>query len=88
MVRGMPCESKGDRPSESGQTDAFKAIPYLSHTPYTEGSMQRAGGKHTRRGIVNSGHKERKLAGRPLGAVSKARIISRDAGQSVSSFTS
>lgn len=32
--------------------------------------------------------KKRKLAGRPLGAVSKARTISRDAGQSIFSFTS
>jgi hypothetical protein len=32
--------------------------------------------------------KKRKLAGRPLGAVSKARTISRDAGQSVFSFIS
>jgi hypothetical protein len=32
--------------------------------------------------------KKRKLAGRPLGAVSKARTINRDAGQSVFSFAS
>jgi hypothetical protein len=60
----MPCEGEGDRPSESGQTDAFKAILYLSHTPYTKGSMRRVGGKHTRREMVNSGYKEKK-AGRP-----------------------
>jgi hypothetical protein len=32
--------------------------------------------------------KKRKLAGRSLGAVSKAKIINRDANQSIFSFTS
>ena len=73
MVRGIPCEGKRDSSSESGQTGAIKAIPYLGYTPYTKGSMRRVRGK---------------LAGRPLGAVNKARTINRDTDQSIFSFTS
>jgi hypothetical protein len=64
MVRGMPCEGERDSLSESGQTGAIKAIPYLSHTPYTKGSMRRVKEKYTRRRVIYNGYKEKK-AGRP-----------------------
>jgi hypothetical protein len=64
IVRGIPYEGERDSSSESGQTGAIKAIPYLSYTLYTKGSIRRAGGKYTRRRVVHSGHKEKK-AGRP-----------------------
>jgi hypothetical protein len=64
MVRGISYEGEKDNSSESGQTGAIKAIPYLSHTSYTKGSMRRVRGKYTRRRVVYSGYKEKK-AGRP-----------------------
>jgi hypothetical protein len=88
MVRRIPCEGQRDSSSENGQTGAVKAVPNLSHAPDSKGSMRRAGGKPARRRMVYSGLKKRKLAGRLLGAVSKARTINRDAGQSIFSFTS
>jgi hypothetical protein len=60
----MPCEGERNSLSESGQTGAIKAIPYLSYTPYTKGSIRRVKEKYTRRRMVYNGHKEKK-AGRP-----------------------
>jgi hypothetical protein len=61
----MPCEGERNSLSESGQTGAIKAIPYLSYTPYTKGSIRRVKEKYIRRRMIYNSYKEKK-ASRPL----------------------
>jgi hypothetical protein len=53
-----------------------------------EESTRLSGGSQATEGWSTVATKKRKLAGRPLGAVSKAKTINRDASQSIFSFTS
>jgi hypothetical protein len=98
MVSRMPGEGKGDTSSESGQVNATEAISNINRVPTLKEVFGAALVENTR--LLGDSQatenwstvtiKKRKLQtpGRPIGAVSKVKTITRDVSQSIFSFSS